>query len=620
MMNLSTFQAYLTSKAPLPSPSRTYLNGEEEQLLKWSASLSMQSEDVQVSQLEKVLIELSVSKIADELRLRLMHTVTTAMDRLVAMLRQRYVHESGALSDEHLHTISQVKSLYYLNVLVYDAIVRREKMLLNYQQNKKAANVNAWKRFVKPTPILPYTLGIAIYQSLLTYQKLLYEEAICYQNTPAYIWQALNQLYHLACEHDIAHTDLTQRMVARQAGNIHQLYCQLCLHSLLNVSVMPRSGVLLVQRFIPEWTTYIIATLEPQTQTRIFVNLNGDRPPEYLTASTAINPYEEQQNCLFIEIQPLANHLQQRQSVLAVKDNETTESRLVTEILTVITYRYLSRQTTSPPKNMAKKRALVTIGFNDIHYRVAGECSLMNLIAAKELSFDHLPRYDTARRKDAMPLTFAMEMHDYTSTMPHFRTLCLLTAKDFAAKQVLAAFNSQHQSTTKPQRQHDKLTDIFKPLVTENVNKTTDSVPAAEDSDTTSTTLIAAPLRLKMMSLFLLNNPRQDAQDSWLLGVVRWLSVDDDHVEAEGQILAHKLTACALRLDSVDSRSQYFVPALLIDGEETLQSTSSLLVPSYHFKAKDKVVIRLNNQQQYLRLQHSLLSTDEFTQYEVVRL
>ena len=76
---------------------------------------------------------------------------------------------------------------------------------------------------------------------------------------------------------------------------------------------------------MPEWAAHIDATLEPQTKTCVFIDLNNDSPPQYLTATTSINPYNDGQDCLFIELEPLAVYLKQRQHELLVQANPLNE-------------------------------------------------------------------------------------------------------------------------------------------------------------------------------------------------------------------------------------------------------------------------------------------------------
>src|SRR5699024_1848180 len=84
---------------------------------------------------------------------------------------------------------------------------------------------------------------------------------------------------------------------------------QLCLHSLLNVRAMRRANILMVQRLLLEWSEHLIITVEPQTETKVFVNLNSDSAPTYLTAHCAINPYDAHHDCVFIDLAALDAHL-----------------------------------------------------------------------------------------------------------------------------------------------------------------------------------------------------------------------------------------------------------------------------------------------------------------------
>ena len=84
--------------------------------------------------------------------------------------------------------------------------------------------------------------------------------------------------------------------------------------------------------------------------------------------------------------------------------------------------------------------------------------------------------------------------------------------------------------------------------------------------------------------------------------------------------MGHTLTACGLRLDDKDNRSANFMPAFIVAGDDELQTEYSVIVPSYHFKTSDKVIIRIKDQQKMMRLTKCILSTEEFGQYKVEQL
>lgn len=606
-MKLSTFQSYLASKSPVAAPPRSQLNKDDQQLLNWAATLPMMLEEEQFEQLETILSQLSVAHIDDGLRLRLMNVVTSAADRLIAMMQSRYSHELGTFNPDQLRLVDKIRSLYYQMLLIFEGMIDRESTRSQEAAKRQQDCSSVWQKMTQKAPEPPLLLASSLYQALLIYQKLLYSFAICYQKAPATIWQAVHKRYAEACRYQLTHVNLSAQVVTKSGSNIHQIYCQICLYSLLNVMAMGRPSLLLIQRLLPDWALQIKAALQPQSDTRIFVDLNADFAPEYLTPTSRINPYAEDQNCLFIELEPLADYLKARQSVLLTSNTALTEYRLVTKILMAISHRYLNRQSKVVSKYAPKSRATLITQFNAIHYYAAGNKSLMELISRHDISLDYLPQYDTAPKKGHPVPSFEVEVHDSDDQGSHFRTLRLLTNPDIAAfSQSKGSQLGQKPPMTPP------LNEIFEPITLE--------AAKAADDELLSAFLSTAPPHLQIMSLFLLTDHKACRKDNWALGLVRWLTLNDEFVEVESQTLGHAPTACALRLDGHDHRSQSFVPALLLGAEKSLGTNCSLLVPSYHFKAEDKVVLRLNDKQKTLRLKDSILRTEEFTQFEVILL
>ncbi len=87
MVNLSTFQQYLTTDAPLSQPLPKSFNSDEQHLRKWAALLPLQTETQQIEQLEQVLTELRTANIDDRQRLTLFNIVLDAANQLIALLR-----------------------------------------------------------------------------------------------------------------------------------------------------------------------------------------------------------------------------------------------------------------------------------------------------------------------------------------------------------------------------------------------------------------------------------------------------------------------------------------------------------------------------------------------------
>ncbi len=611
MVNLSTFQQYLSIDA---RSSRTLtksinltksFNKDEQHLLKWAALLPMQTEAQQTEQLEKVLTELRVAAIDDRQRLILLNIVLEAANKLIAMLRQHYIYEANAFNDYQLGYVAQVKSLYYLMIMVYDGVIQREITFL--KDKKLQASNGLLQRYLTNEKALSITLAIATYQTLLMYQKLLFEEALYYQKPVPYLWSNINQLYYMACQQQTVDIDLSSCITTHCADNIHQLYGQLCLHSLLNVRAMRRATVLMVQRLLLEWSEHLVASIEPQTETKVFVNLHSDNPPTYLTAHSAINPYDAHHDCVFIELAPLVTYLKSRRDTLIEEGREGVESSLMNTVAITLSYRYIQPPLTLPIRQSAKQQAHIITGFNDIHYHVSHEQSLSTLIAAKYLPEHQQPRYDTLPKKLSANTVSAntvsnntmlgVETFDSDNALSDFRTLRLLP--DSVEPTISAS--SAGENTPKAKYSGKKVKDI---------------VSVAENDVLNS----IAPSPLRTMSLFLLCRSKNPASVAWSIGVVRWLNLDPEKPEVDWQVLGHQLIACGIRLQDRDSRSRHFVPAFVVGDDEQLQTLSSLIVPTSHFQVGDRVMMRINTKQKTLRLVRRLMMTDEFSQYEVAQL
>lgn len=105
----------------------------------------------------------------------------------------------------------------------------------------------------------------------------------------------------------------------------------------------------------------------------------------------------------------------------------------------------------------------------------------------------------------------------------------------------------------------------------------------------------------------------------WRIGIIHWAETKDNKILADGRFLGRLLTACGVRLSSNDMRSQDFIQGLLVAGDGLNQQTT-LVMPKYHFRAGDTIVLKVSEKQTTLRLEKNLLSTDDFEQYEIVRL
>ena len=618
MVNLSTFQEYLAADVSLLQTENAFVSSNEPHLRKWAALLPAQTEAQQAEQLEKILTELRVANMDDRQRLTLTSIAIDAANQLIAALRQHYIYETDAFNDAQLGYVARVKSLYYLMIMTYDGVIHREITFLKDKQQQSSASL--WQRYFTTERSSPITLAIATYQTLLMYQKLLFEDALCYQKPLAYVWSNINQLYHMACQQQASDINLSAYIATHRADTIHQLYCQICLHSLLNVRAMRRPNILLVQRLLPQWAKHMAATIEPHTATRVFVDLHSKEPPTYLTAHSSINPYDARHTCLFIELTAMVTYLKSRAQALIDTGREGAEYYLMNNVSMAISYRYIQPQLTLPIKHSPKQNAQVVTGFNDIHYRVSNGKGLISLIEAKLLPDQQQPRYDTLPKKLSTDKELAVDVFDSDNQLSHFRTLRL--TPDAAAQSSTKKANpltAARISIASVKANTEAACDTT--LINESTTSKHKTYKNENCKNETSTSI--APPPLPIMSLFLLcRSDTADTDDSpdWSIGVVRWLNLDTEKPELEWQVLGHKLIPCGVRLQDRGTRSRHFIPALVVGDDEQLQTAYSLLLPTSHFQTGDRVIMRINNKQKTLRLVRHLMTTDEFSQYEVVQI
>ena len=578
MITLSMFQEHLSSTVPLPVSSNRSVNGQERYLVKLLTTLPSQTPEEQYQHLESVLIALREAHIDEDQRLKLMASVLDASIRLIAALRQQYIYETGVFDEGQLGYVAQTKSLHYLIIMVYDRIIRQQDSEPN--TGSKRSLGNGWQRYFNNKKS-SNTFAIAIYQSLSSYQKILAEEVLCYRPPASYLWSKINQLYHLAYQRRITDIDLGIDAAVPHANNIYQLYCQICLHSLLNLRGMRRTNILLVQRFLPEWAKHMVATTEPTTRTRVFVDLEAHYPPSYLTANSEINPYEEHRTCLFLELAPMIEYFDSRKQALLGDSSAALEYGLLNTIASTVSYRYLQPPLTLPTKYSKKQEALLVTGFNDIHYRVGDFNSFANLVSIKELAEEERPRYDTFGKEQNSNNPLNIRVFDSQDHLSLFRALQLLPEAD----------GPETEDADSPDQ-------------------------AIAEDDTSRN----APPLLHLMRLFLICHSTATEQTDWSMGVVRWTNLDSKTPIIEWQVLGHKLVACGLRLEGRELRNRHFVPAFILGRDEQLKTTSTLIVPPSYFQNNDRVVMRIGSKQTPLRLGNKILMTDEFSQYEIVQL
>ncbi len=597
-------------------------NKKYQQLLEWTASLPSQTETEQIASIKSVLLEIAELELPDEQSIALMNLVVTTVEHLVASLHTQYIHQSTGLSSEQHRQVKQVEYLYYLVIVAYDGMLRRQVLLRKKQA--KLAN-SKWRQWLASTKKSSAVLAAILYQTMLFYQKLSQEQRFTEQSPSYSLWHVLNQIYLLAYEQNLTHLDLSELVNTRKANNIHELYLQSCLYSLLNIAALPRTNLRLVHQLLPTWASYLTTT-ESLSNSRIFVNLQSHNPPEYLDANTTINPYEAGYQCLFIDLAPLASYLGECKLALSEKDSFGTEYRLLDRLLESLNYRYLQRQKFLPSKRSPRQNANIISKYHRIHDHIVGETGLQETLKVKSTSLKHSSTDKTSVDYQNLLLKKTDDME-------------AMTISTFDSTDIISHFRVCHlSSTTNNKILHDKK-NATKKVKSDNIKQAErslfdsnlfsdglflDTLAAThsalqQDIKTLSTsansTKIAGP-PLFVDSLLLLNRPNTSGRLQRSIGLVRWLHFKELETVVEWQVLGHQLNACTLRLDNSNAHSFHDVSSIMVAADADLQTKATLLVPPYHFQSHNRVILNIGELEKSLHLQRCLLSTNEFSQFE----
>ena len=124
---------------------------------------------------------------------------------------------------------------------------------------------------------------------------------------------------------------------------------------------------------------------------------------------------------------------------------------------------------------------------------------------------------------------------------------------------------------------------------------------------------------LQVFGLFALRSHSSNNSHPWRVGVIQWVDHEGSMINLDGLFLGRVLSVCGIRLVTSDMRSKDFVPAILLSGDG-LSEQSTLITPRYHFKVGDTVILRIHSKEITLRLEESLMITDDMEQYRIARL
>lgn len=562
MITLQKFERLISAPLAQKAVSFTYFYATGEGLDNWATMLYIKSRHEQYSELKTALGELLVSNMKDEERLVLMDKLFVVVERTVGQLHADYIYENQSLSRDQQTSVHEVRSLYFLMILVYRNIALRHQ---NIVRNKPNDGKN-WLTKLLPTKkseldIDESILTLSVHQMMALYVRLLLEYALLYQKVPAIIWREINSWYTKAMSVKIHHVTVDTLDKSYPNMSIHDQYMQACGASFGNFFAYRRQDILNAYKVLPAWSKFFKTTFEARPEFRVFVNLQGSEPPELITPYASVNPYSDSARCLFFDLSDFVSHIEQVSSGEHV--DGTAQSLFEARFAKMVLLAFEQRTMQEIQGNGYERPSEILVGFASIFNEMTGGQNLSSIIRERALSSE-----------------FHVKISPSVIGISHPKETVGVTYKNETA--VRFRFRKEDES--------------------------------ADDEEL----LPSCPL-LHVYGLFALKSPQSINQNPWRLGVAHWLQKEDGVIQVDGRFLGRVLMAVGIRLSKFDSRNREFVHGLLLEGDG-LHEQSTLIIPRYHFKTGDYVVLRIDTKEMELRLERNILTTDEIEQYQIVRL
>lgn len=572
MPSLERFERLINSAIDVRPTDLRHIGNQGEHTTKWLDILMRLPREEQVNQVKAVLTELLISDISDERRLTILDEIGTTIERMVIQLQADYVKNPQNSRSEQEACIDDVRSLYFLQILCHQGIANRSYGELTDSEPASTKTQtqaqtgwfsNLTKKFTSntqatPSPITPIVslspskrlLTLAVYRMMSIYYKLINEFALTYQRVPAVIWGQMNAWYLKTATQGLDKHDVNKLNHTIANNTIHQQYMQCCLASFANLFAYRRTDITNIFKILPNWAVFLQASFTAHSHYKVFINLQAPTPPEFITPYATINPYSNEQICLFVDVKPLFDHLKSM-------ENDESESRMA-KIVSLAFSRQLENSTSNTRIN--EHLADMMTGFFPIFDKLSGGKSFASLINQSALPEPQHPRIT------------------HRSMVGTDEVVKVLTKSDASVQFVFGDFNFQ------------------RPVDTDHLN-------------------------LSVFGLFALKSHHSTDKNPWRLGMIHWAEPKENQIAVDGKFFGRILSVCGIRLraNAGDHRPQDFIQAILVSGDG-IHNQPSLVMPRYHFKENDTVILRVENKESTLRLQRKLLIADDFEQYEIVRL
>lgn len=418
MITLNKFEHLIMANIAQKPQEVESLGNQGQYLEEWALALPSLNKHQQYTKLKVPLSELLVATLDDKSRQKMMDSLLPAIYRTIEQLHTDYIYEHQNLSTKQ-QSINEVRSLYFLMILVYKNIASRAYIELH---NHSTARDNWLSKLIKADSDIKELLTASIYRMMGLYIGLLREYALTYERVPRVIWQQLNFWYLRSVHEGIAKANAGKLTKSAIFDSIHAQYKQACIASFANFFAYRRQDILNIFKVLSTWGQKIDTTFEPNPELKIFVNLSGNHPPEVITPYATVNPYSDEYQCLFFDVVRLVDYLQ------AVKSGDyvtaDAQSMFEVRLAKMVLLAFGRRVKQDRIDKIGQQQGELLTGFYSIFYEISGGKPLAQIINQRALPSDYyakdIPLVHTPTPKDMVKITSRNELvarFDYQRTI-----------------------------------------------------------------------------------------------------------------------------------------------------------------------------------------------------------
>lgn len=556
------------SKAPIArkAVALASVGRSGEHVTAWSSKLARLDKHDQYQHAKSVLGELVIADIEESVRFGILEAMMPTIERLIMQMQNEYISNPQTSPREQKAYVDEVRSLYFLIILSYQSVAfATHKTLTEAASVAPKKNTN-W--FKKMTEGLGNVTKNGVGVDVIGESKKLHTLSV---------YRIMLSCYRLINDFALTY----QKSPA-------------CLWRLMNGWYLKASTLGIVKTNVGKLGNYAECSIHKQylySCIASFINLFAYRRADIVNMFKLLPQWAERVETTFeaqshfrvfvnlqgetspelitpfASINPYSNdHVclffdvrQLFEHLKSLEHDEDAKNSFEARLAGMVMLAF-NRHLEQPSTKITNRSAYMLTGFGAIYREIAGERSFDQIIAQSQLRTEFHPK----------------RIFDATADSQK-EQVQLIRRNDTGAQFIVGGF-----------AQDDEEKVLSRPY-------------------------------LPVFGLFAMMSLRSDNTHPWRLGIVHWAESKEDSVEVDGRFLGRILSVCGIRLSTRDMRSQDFVQAFLVSGDQLNQQTT-LVLPRYHFKEGDLVILRVADKETTLRLEKNVLSADDIEQYQIVRL